>query len=142
MYRDPCVSVRASLSLKYDSGMGEQKIDHDLYRGTLDIIILTLLSERRDHGYGLIERLRAQSNGQLSISEGAVYPLLHKLESKKLIGSEWVLSSNNRRTKQYFITDTGHKTMESRANQWEQLVGVIRGLRAGGEPTDVSGQCI
>lgn len=109
--------------------MGEQKIDHDLYRGTLDIIILTLLSERRDHGYGLIERLRSQSNGQLSISEGAVYPLLHKLESKKLIGSEWVMSSNNRRTKQYFITDTGRGVMESRTSQWEQLVSVICGLR-------------
>lgn len=114
---------------QYDRSMSEQRIDHDLYRGTLDIIILSLLAEQCDHGYGLIERLRVHSCGQLSISEGAVYPLLHKLESKKLIGSDWVISDNNRRIKRYFITETGRSTMESRTNQWELLVGVICGLR-------------
>ena len=105
--------------------MRDERIDHDLYRGTLDIIVLALIAEQADHGYGLIERLKAQSGGVMEISEGAIYPLLHRLQVRKLIDCEWAITTHNRRAKKYLITDAGRRVLLDRAKQWRTLTRVI-----------------
>ena len=115
--------------------MSTKRLDHDLYRGTLDIVVLGLLSARPDHGYGLIERMREQSGGDLEISEGAVYPLLHRLEKRGFIRSEWTFSEQNRRSKQYTITDQGLVALRDRAEQWRTLNSVIGKMLDGFQPS-------
>ena len=108
--------------------MRPKRIEHDLYRGTLDIIVLSLIAEQSDHGYGIIERLKRQSEGSLDISEGAIYPLLHRLESKKLVSAHWGRTVHNRRAKQYQITETGRRVFADRTDQWRSLAIVIEEL--------------
>lgn len=117
--------------------MHAHRIDHDLYRGTLDIIVLSLIAERSDHGYGIIERVKARSGGMLEVSEGAIYPLLHRLESKKLIRAEWTMSSNNRRTKQYIITELGEGALRDRSCQWRAFSKVVGTIIDGLTPPEV-----
>lgn len=108
--------------------MHQDKIDHDLYRGTLDIVVLALIAQNPDHGYGIVERLRRRSEGGLEVSEGAIYPLLHRLESRSLITSEWRLTSQNRRAKHYAITEAGRKSLAARSSQWRELTRIVDDL--------------
>lgn len=101
--------------------MSKRRLDHDLYRGTLDIAVLVLLVESPDHGYGLIERLRQRSAGVLDISEGAIYPLLHRLESKGVVSFTWETTAQNRRAKKYFVTESGLSALRERCDQWKLL---------------------
>lgn len=101
--------------------MAKRRLDHDLYKGTLDIAVLVLLVESPDHGYGLIERLRRKSEGVLHISEGAIYPLLHRLESKGVVSFSWETTAQNRRAKRYFVTESGLAALRERCDQWRSL---------------------
>lgn len=103
----------------------DRALDHDLYKGMLDIVVLSLLSAEPHHGYGICSKLRERSSSLIDISEGAVYPLLHRLEKRELIVAEWTRSSTNRRVKLYVITEKGRKTLEERSSQWVSLRGVI-----------------
>lgn len=105
-------------------------LDHDLYKGMLDIVVLSLLSSEPHHGYGICVKLREQSESLIDISEGAVYPLLHRLEKKGLIDAEWTRSENNRRIKSYVITTQGQAVLEERSKQWVSLRDVVDGLIA------------
>ncbi len=108
--------------------MPRKSIDHDLYRGTLDIIVLSLLKRRPDHGYGLAERLRGHSAGRMDVSEGAIYPLLHRMEKRGLISSEWSYTVNHRRAKQYTVTEAGASVLSERTAQWRSLAQLVDDL--------------
>ena len=101
--------------------MSEHQVDHDLYRGALGIAVLSLLAQSEDHGYGLAKRLEQNSKGALSVSQGAVYPLLHRLERQGFVESSWVRTSNGRKAKLYSITTKGRTWLQSRTSQWERL---------------------
>lgn len=116
------------------------RVDHDLYRGTLDIVVLSLLCESSDHGYGLIERLKQRSSGALEISEGAVYPLLHRLEVRGCLECVWETTSLNRRAKRYLITDKGRRLLEERWAQWRALADFMTSIT--GRLTDETGAIV
>lgn len=118
--------------------MAKRRLDHDLYRGTLDIAVLVLLLESPDHGYGLLERLRARSEGVLDVSEGAIYPLLHRLESRGVLSVSWETTAQNRRAKRYYVTDQGRSVLQERCDQWRSLAEfmerIVNPLRSGLKP--------
>jgi PadR family transcriptional regulator PadR len=104
--------------------MGEPK-DGDLLQGTLDMLILKTLVRGQKHGYAIAESIGAASEEALRVEEGALYPALHRLELKGLLGSEWGLSGNNRRAKYYRLTPAGRKTLAAETERWTRMSTAI-----------------
>lgn len=99
----------------------------DLLRGSLDLMVLSILAGGQAYGYQLQASLRDASRNLVQISAGTLYPLLHRLEADELIRSEWD-ESTGRRRKWYELTKAGRKRLASQAHQWEAYVACVRAL--------------
>ncbi len=97
----------------------------DLIQGTLDLLILKILALEPLHGWAVGERLKQVSSDVLQVSDGSLYPALHKLEQGGWIKAEWKLSENNRRAKFYTLTRIGRKELEREAANWKRLSATI-----------------
>jgi PadR family transcriptional regulator, regulatory protein PadR len=97
----------------------------DLLQGTLDLLILKILALKPLHGWAVSQRLKQVSAGILQVSDGSLYPALHKLEQKGWISAEWKTSELGRRAKFYSLTRLGRKQLERQANDWERLSGAV-----------------
>ena len=98
----------------------------DLLQGTLELLILRLLRSRQLHGWEIMQQLQVVSDDVLSVTPGALYPALHRLEKQGWIDSEWGPSENNRRAKFYSLTRTGRKQLEREEQQWQRLSAAVR----------------
>jgi len=104
----------------------------DLLQGTLSVLILRILELQPLHGWALSLRLKQVSNDVLQVSEGSLYPALHKLEQEGWIQSEWKATENNRRAKFYSLTDAGRRQLAKETAAWDRLsaaVSQVLGLR-------------
>lgn len=90
----------------------------ELFRGTLDILILKSLIWGSLHGYAITGFIRRQSDDALLVEEGTLYPALWRLESKGFVESEWGLSDNNRKAKYYSLTTEGRRHLRSESKVW------------------------
>jgi transcriptional regulator len=97
----------------------------DLVLGTLDLLLLKILALEPLHGWAIGLRLRAISNEVLQVSEGSLYPALHKLEQAGWVRAEWKQTENNRRAKFYSLTRLGRRQLESEAENWRRLSAAI-----------------
>jgi transcriptional regulator len=98
----------------------------EVWQGTLALMVLkTLNSMGRQHGYGIARRIEQTSDDLLSINHGTLYPVLLKLEQEGAIASEWGVSENNRRAKFYRITKPGQKQLTSEVTQWAQATEIV-----------------
>ena len=102
----------------------------DLMRGSLDLMVLSILADESQYGYLIQKRLNLATGGTVKLPAGTLYPLLHRLESKRLIRSRWD-SSTGRRRKWYDITTAGKKRLESQASQWKQYSDCVTQLLGG-----------
>ena len=100
----------------------------DLILGTLDLLLLKMLALEPLHGWAISLRLRALSGEVLQVSEGSLYPALHKLEQEGWIKAEWKQTENNRRAKFYALTRLGRKELESEKANWRRLSSAISHL--------------
>jgi transcriptional regulator len=100
----------------------------DLVQGTLDILILKLLHLQPMNGWAIGQRLKQLSSDVLQVSDGSLYPALHKLEQEGWIESEWRQSENNRRAKFYSLTRAGRKHLLAESGNWDRLAGAITAL--------------
>lgn len=98
---------------------------NDLVLGTLDLLLLKILALQPLHGWAIGLRLRSISGDVLQVSEGSLYPALHKLEQEGWITAEWKQTENNRRAKFYSLTRLGRKQLESETANWERLSSAI-----------------
>jgi transcriptional regulator len=98
---------------------------NDLVLGTLDLLLLKILALEPLHGWAIGLRLRSISGEVLQVSEGSLYPALHKLEQEGWIKAEWKQTENNRRAKFYSLTRLGRKQLESETANWERLSSAI-----------------
>lgn len=98
---------------------------NDLLLGTLDLLLLKILALEPLHGWAIGLRLRTISGGVLQVSEGSLYPTLHKLEQAGWVKAEWKQTENNRRAKFYSLTRLGRKQLESETANWERLSAAI-----------------
>lgn len=103
--------------------MKKQKAD--LLQGTLELLILRLLSSGSLNGWDIMQRIQLVSGEVLSVTPGALYPALHRLEERELISSVWATSGNNRRAKFYELTKSGRKQLETQRKQWERFSGAV-----------------
>ena len=94
------------------------KFDRELMKGHLKTILLAVLADGPCHAYGLNKRIEEKSMNVFSLSEGTVYPTLHKLEKEGLIQSEASESKSGRQVRNYKITAKGEKTLEESKREW------------------------
>jgi transcriptional regulator len=97
----------------------------DLVQGTLDLLILKIVALEPTHGWAISQRLKQVSGDVLQVSDGSLYPALHKLEQEGWIKAEWRPSENNRRAKFYTLTRLGRRQLESEASNWTRLSAAI-----------------
>jgi PadR family transcriptional regulator, regulatory protein PadR len=97
----------------------------DLVQGTLGLLILKILALEPQHGWAISLRLKQVSGEVLQVSDGSLYPALHKLEQEGWIQSEWKPSENNRRAKYYSLTRLGRQELEKEAANWRRLSAAI-----------------
>jgi len=97
----------------------------DLVQGTLDLLILKILALESLNGWAIAERLAQISSDVLQVSDGSLYPALHKLEHQGWITAEWRPSANNRRAKFYSLTRAGRRQLEREAELWTRLSSAI-----------------
>jgi PadR family transcriptional regulator, regulatory protein PadR len=97
----------------------------DLVQGTLDLLILKILALQPLNGWAINQRLKQVSGDVLQVTEGSLYPALHKLEQGGWITAEWKLSENNRRAKYYSLTRLGRRHLRKEAENWNRLSTAI-----------------
>jgi PadR family transcriptional regulator PadR len=97
----------------------------DLVLGTLDLLLLKILALEPLHGWAIGQRLRSISGEVLQVSEGSLYPALHKLEQEGWITAEWKQTENNRRAKFYSLTRLGKRQLDVEAANWRRLSTAI-----------------
>ncbi len=97
----------------------------DLVQGTLDLLLLKILALEPMNGFAISRRLKQVSGDILQVSDGSLYPALHKLQEEGWISAEWKQSENNRRAKFYSLTRLGRKQLEKEANDWGRLSNAI-----------------
>jgi PadR family transcriptional regulator len=97
----------------------------DLVQGTLDLLILKILALQPLHGWALSQRLKQVSGDVLQVSDGSLYPALHKLEQEGWITAEWKTSELGRRAKFYSLTRLGRRHLEQEAANWKRLSDAI-----------------
>jgi len=95
-------------------------------QGTLDMLVLQILSLRPAHGYGIAQRLQQVSRDAVHANEGSLYPALHRLEQKGLLRSEWRESETGREGKFYSLTRAGNKQLAAEKEGWDRLTTAVR----------------
>lgn len=97
----------------------------DLIQGTLDLLILKTISLEPKHGWAIAKRIEQVSNEALQITQGALYPALHRLEQQGWIRGEWRASETGREAKFYALTRAGRVQLEKELAQWERLSSAV-----------------
>lgn len=97
----------------------------DLVQGTLDLLLLKIVALEPLNGWAISQRLKQLSSDVLHVSDGSLYPALHKLEQEGWITAEWRQTENNRRAKFYSLTRPGRRQLQLEAGNWERLSAAI-----------------
>ena len=108
----------------------------DLIHGTLDLLILNTISLEPQHGWAIAKRIQQVSGEVLQVSQGALYPALHRLEQQGWIRSVWKVTEGGRDAKVYALTKAGRAQLQKELEQWDRLsnaVGLV--IRLAPEPS-------
>jgi PadR family transcriptional regulator, regulatory protein PadR len=97
----------------------------DLVQGTLDMLLLKIMALEPMHGFAVSQRLKQVSGDVLQVSDGSLYPALHKLEQEGWITADWKTSEYGRRAKYYSLTRLGRQRLEKEADNWGRLSSAI-----------------
>lgn len=111
-----------------------EKTRLELYRGTLDILILKSLMWGPLHGYAVTGFIRRHSDDALLVEEGTLYPALWRLENKGFLQAEWGLSDNNRKAKYYGLTSQGRRHLRAESKIWEAYAQAVAKVLAATQP--------
>jgi transcriptional regulator len=106
----------------------------DLIQGTLDLLILKTLAPGPVHGWAIAKRIQQVSGDVLQVTQGSLYPALHRLEQQALLKSEWVVTDTGREAKAYALTAAGRRQLKREIESWSRLSNAI-GLIVREEPT-------
>jgi transcriptional regulator len=95
-------------------------------QGTLDMLVLQILSLEAAHGYAIAQRLQQVSRDAVQVNQGSLYPALHRLEQKGWLASEWRQSETGREAKFYSLTRAGRKQLAVEKESWDRLTIAVR----------------
>jgi len=108
------------------------KADAALKKGSAEMLVLSLLEERARHGYEIAKLIEARSNGVLTFHAASLYPLLYRMEARRLIQGRWVEKAGQRRKRHYTITAAGRTLLAERRSGWNAFIDAlvrVAGLR-------------
>jgi PadR family transcriptional regulator PadR len=100
----------------------------DLVQGTLDMLVLKILALEPLNGWAISQRLKQISSDVLGVSDGSLYPALHKLEQRGWVRAQWKSSENNRRARFYSLTRLGRNQLEKETANWNRVSAAITGI--------------
>jgi len=100
----------------------------DLLQGTLDMLILKIVTLGPIHGYGISQRLRQISKEVLLVQQGSLYPALHRLEKRGWLAAEWGESENGRQAKFYKLSARGKQQLRKEESNWNRLAGAVANI--------------
>jgi transcriptional regulator len=99
--------------------------EHDLLRGTLDVLILKALAVEPLHGLGVSRRVHALTGGTFDVQPGSLFPALHRLEEQGWLSASWGESENKRRARFYKLTASGRRQLKRQTDTWDQVSAAI-----------------
>src|SRR5947207_2237477 len=97
----------------------------DLVQGTLDLLILKVVSLEPKHGWAIAKRIQQISKEQLQVQQGSLYPALYRLELQGWIKADWRNTETGREAKFYSLTAAGRKRLEAELANWDRLSNAI-----------------
>jgi PadR family transcriptional regulator PadR len=98
----------------------------DLVQGTLDLLILKTLAVEPRHGWGIAKRIRQMSGDVLQVTQGSLYPALHRLEQHGWLKAAWISTEGGRDAKVYALTAAGRKQLTKELESWQRLSSAIQ----------------
>ena len=104
------------------------EIDREFLKGSISLLLLSLLSRDDMYGYEILQEASRRSANAFQLKEGTLYPALHHLEKKGLIRSAWRTGDNGRERKYYSLTARGKKAARDYERQWQQLAGALNAV--------------
>ena len=103
----------------------------DIPQGTLELMILPILTREPLHGYGISQRLTTLSRDEFHVNPGSLFPSLYRLEQDGKLKAEWRPTENNRRAKYYRITAAGTRQLERHRERWNRVAFAVRSVLEG-----------
>ncbi len=103
-------------------------IERELKRGTLEMILLKLLSERQMYGYELVSTLEQRGGGQFQLKEGTLYPVLYRLENDGLVETRWETAERSVPRKYYRLSKKGAAELDKLVNDWRDFTAIVNQL--------------
>ena len=100
----------------------------ELQKGSAEMILLALLEARPRHGYELAKMIETESGSRLQFQVASLYPILYRLERKKLVEGKWIEKSGERRRRYYRLTAAGHEALATQRRNWREFVDALNGL--------------
>src|SRR5215472_12710997 len=92
---------------------------------TTEMILLALLEERARHGYELAKLVESESTGKLQFHVASLYPMLYRLERKRLVEGKWIEKTGERRRRYYKLTAAGRKALAEQRRSWRVFVRAL-----------------
>jgi PadR family transcriptional regulator PadR len=103
----------------------------ELLRGTLESLILRIVADGPDHGYGIGRKLEQALGAGATVEDGSLYPALYRLERRQLLHGSWGRSEANRRARFYALTPKGRGALATRTREWTSFAAAVSRLLAG-----------
>jgi len=100
-------------------------MDRELLKGSIEILLLSLLAQNDCYGYEITKKLRILSDDAYHMNEGTLYPALKRLEKKECVTSYWSQQSDGGRRKYYSITENGRTILAEKLKNWQQINTLI-----------------
>ena len=97
----------------------------ELMKGSIDSLLLCLISQQPMYGYQIIKELQRRSEGYFQFKEGTLYPALHRLERAGLVLGKWQLLPSGQQRKYYYLTDKGSSVLVERRSQWQDFLAAM-----------------
>lgn len=107
------------------------KMDKEILKGSINILLLSIIKQHDTYGYEIIQKLKENSNDLYTMSQGTLYPALKRLEQKDLIHSYWGESETGMKRKFYRITTNGKKILEEKLTAWDSVTALIKTCQKG-----------
>lgn len=114
-----------------------KKLRKQTLDGNVETLLLSILESGPSYGYAIVKELNDRAEGVLKLGEGTIYPVLHRLEEKKLLASKWSTAENSRKRKYYRLTPKGKKAFANNLQQWQMLMELMRKVVQATETTNL-----
>jgi transcriptional regulator len=100
-------------------------IDREMKKGSAELLILALVETQPRHGYELCKLIESRSEGVLTFHAASLYPLLYRLEKRRLIDGRWVEKAGQRRRRYYRLTTEGKRVLAAQRRTWKEFMTAI-----------------